>query len=142
MIIETTAGLDGRDTARRDAGPLRSLVTLVAPRPCLRACGCDDDDVPPGITKKAVSFDEVPEALSEAARKTIPGVEFKEAWQNLDGQGKLHSYEIRGGTPPTARSARSASPRRGDPRVGVTSRRERSPTRRCNASGRRGHRLR
>ena len=58
--------------------------------------GCDDADLPPGITKKAVSIDEVPEALRAAARKTIPGVEFKEAWQNLDGQGKLHSYEIRG----------------------------------------------
>ena len=26
----------------------------------------------------------------------MPNVEFKEAWQNLDSQGKLHSYEIRG----------------------------------------------
>ena len=78
--------------------PLRCLFSLIvglAPI-VLVIGGCDDGDLPPGISKKAVSFDEVPEALRTAARKTIPGVDFKEAWQNLDGQGKLHSYEIRG----------------------------------------------
>ena len=58
--------------------------------------GCADSDLPPGITKKAVPIGDVPEALRAAAKKAIPKVEFNEAWQNLDGQGKLHSYEIRG----------------------------------------------
>jgi hypothetical protein len=58
--------------------------------------GCGESDLPRGITKKAVAFDEVPETLRTAARKAIPKVDFKEAWQNLDSQGKLHSYEIRG----------------------------------------------
>ena len=58
--------------------------------------GCGEADLPPGITKKAVAYDEVPEALRNAAKKAIPSVDFKEAWQNLDGQGQLHSYEIRG----------------------------------------------
>jgi hypothetical protein len=58
--------------------------------------GCGDSDLPPGLTKKTVSIDEVPGKLRAAAKKAIPNVEFKEAWQSLDGQGKLHSYEIRG----------------------------------------------
>ncbi len=58
--------------------------------------GCGDSDLPPGITKKAVAFDDVPGALRSAARKAMPKVNFNEAWQNLDSQGKLHSYEIRG----------------------------------------------
>jgi hypothetical protein len=58
--------------------------------------GCGEHDLPPGLTKKAVDFDTVPDVARAAAKKAIPGVEFKEAWQNLDAQGKLHSYEIRG----------------------------------------------
>jgi hypothetical protein len=58
--------------------------------------GCDGSDLHPGITKKAISFDQVPDRLLTAAKKSISMVDFKEAWQNLDSQGKLHSYEIRG----------------------------------------------
>jgi hypothetical protein len=58
--------------------------------------GCGDADLPPGITKRSIAFEEVPDNLRAAAKKEIPKVEFKEAWQNLDAQGKLHSYEIRG----------------------------------------------
>jgi hypothetical protein len=50
--------------------------------------GCGDSDLPPGLTKKTVSIDEVPGKLRAAAKKAIPNVEFKEAWQSLDGQGK------------------------------------------------------
>jgi hypothetical protein len=58
--------------------------------------GCGEHDLPPDMTKKAVAFDEVPETLRDAAKKAIAGVEFNEAWQNVDKEGKLHSYEIRG----------------------------------------------
>jgi hypothetical protein len=61
--------------------------------------GCGDRDLPAGITKEAVAFSDVPSELVSAAKKEIPGVEFSEAWQNLDPQGKLHSYEIRGKQP-------------------------------------------
>lgn len=74
---------------------LLGLVVAAALVPGLLS-GCDDDDLPPGISKKAVSIDEVPEALRAAAKKAVSGVDFKEAWQNLDREGKLHSYEIRG----------------------------------------------
>ena len=58
--------------------------------------GCGEHDLPTGITKKAVKYDEVPDNVRAAAKKAIPGVDFKEAWQNLESEGKLHSYEIRG----------------------------------------------
>ncbi len=58
--------------------------------------GCGESDLPAGLTKKAVAFDQVPDGLRSAAKKAIPKVDFNEAWQNLDREGKLHSYEIRG----------------------------------------------
>jgi hypothetical protein len=58
--------------------------------------GCGEADLPPGLTKKAVQINEVPEPIRVAAKKAISGVDFNEAWENLDSQGHLHSYEIRG----------------------------------------------
>jgi hypothetical protein len=62
---------------------------------CFQGCG-GDRDLPPEFTKAAVKIDEVPDQVRDAAKKAIPGVEFKEAWKNLDRERKLHSYEIRG----------------------------------------------
>jgi hypothetical protein len=50
----------------------------------------------PGLTKQAVAIDDVPDPVRRAAKKAVPGVNLNEAWKNLDGDGKLHSYEIRG----------------------------------------------
>ena len=58
--------------------------------------GCRDGDQPPELTKQAVKFDEVPDSIRTAARNAVPGVNFSEAWKNLDRAGKVHSYEIRG----------------------------------------------
>ena len=58
--------------------------------------GCGDPDLPPALTKQAVKFDDVPDAVRAAARKAVPQVNLNEAWKNIDRQGKLHSYEIRG----------------------------------------------
>ena len=63
---------------------------------CGLGAGCCDADLPLGLTKKAVAIDKVPNGPRAAAKKAILEVDFKEAWQNLDRQGKLHSYEIRG----------------------------------------------
>lgn len=68
---------------------LVSLSALFAP-------GCHDADRPPGLSRRAVPIAEVPEAVVNAAKTTLPGIEFNEAWKNLDRDGKLHSYEIRG----------------------------------------------
>ncbi len=86
-----------RNLARSTAGTIcRFLPMLVFFWICGLDAGCGDADLPPGLTKKAVAIDEVPDGLRAAARKAVPKVDFKEAWQNLDREGKLHSYEIRG----------------------------------------------
>jgi hypothetical protein len=92
MITELLR-LTGADVSRTRSTFSRVLIILAL---SLTFGGCDGSDLPPGITKKAISFDQVPVPLLTAARKTISNVDFKEAWQNLDAQGKLHSYEIRG----------------------------------------------
>jgi hypothetical protein len=59
--------------------------------------GCGDADEPPGLTKQAVAFEQVPDSVREAARKALPpGVKLNEAWKNLARGGTLHSYELRG----------------------------------------------
>jgi hypothetical protein len=58
--------------------------------------GCGDKDEPRGLTKQAIAISDVPEMLRKTAQKEVPEVELSEAWKNLDGTGKLHSYEIRG----------------------------------------------
>jgi hypothetical protein len=99
MTIEPTpssAGCTVSESGRVITVPGGLVLALAAALLTAGLGGCGDSDLPPGLTKKAVSIDEVPGTVRVAAKKAIPGVEFKEAWQNLDGKGKLHSYEIRG----------------------------------------------
>jgi hypothetical protein len=99
MIIEA-----GRLAASRlspSRSPRRSLRIPVA---VVVSCavmlgGCGEHDEPPGLTRQTVAFDGVPESVRDAARKAVPGVKLDEAWKNLDREGKLHSYEIRGRNP-------------------------------------------
>jgi hypothetical protein len=84
------------DSRRAISVPGRLFLALATSLLIAGLGGCGDTDLPPGLTKKAVSIDDVPGAVRAAAKKAVPGVEFKEAWQNLDGKGELHSYEIRG----------------------------------------------
>jgi hypothetical protein len=101
MIIEP--GRPGRgDSASRRGRRLRPIA--IAPVLALAAAaglgGCGDRDEPPGMTKQAVAFEDVPAPIREAARKALPaGVNLNEAWKNLDRQGTLKSYEIRGRNP-------------------------------------------
>jgi hypothetical protein len=89
-----------RTARRRFPRPERVLLGLLVGITSAGSLGgCGDADLPPGLSKKAIAIDEVPDALRAAAKKAVPGVPFKEAWQNLDPQGKLHSYEIRGKQP-------------------------------------------
>jgi hypothetical protein len=65
--------------------------------------GCGDPDERPGLHKKAIELEKVPAAAAAAAAKTLPGVTLKDAWENVDAQGNLHSYEIRGLNPKTGK---------------------------------------
>ena len=35
----------------------------------------------------------------KVAKAALPDTDFTEAWKNVDREGKVHSYEIRGKTP-------------------------------------------
>ena len=80
---------------RTGRAPIALAIVLAVAAPG----GCGDVDEPPGITKQAVAFDDVPAEVRDAARKAVPEVKLSEAWKNLDREGKLHSYEIRGRNP-------------------------------------------
>jgi hypothetical protein len=77
----------------------RALTAAALWAASLSAPGCGDPDLPPALTKQAVKFDDVPEQVRAAAKKAIPQVTLNEAWKNIDREGKLHSYEIRGKSP-------------------------------------------
>jgi len=77
----------------------RLLIALAVSCAAAVFGGCGEHDEPPGLTKQAVAFDDVPGPVRDAARKAVPGVKLDEAWKNLDREGKLHSYEVRGRNP-------------------------------------------
>jgi hypothetical protein len=74
-------------------GSVLSLAFLVAV--CLCA-GCDTTSA--RLSRQTTNIAEVPDNVMDAAKKELPGVEFADAWKNVDKDGKLHSYEIRGRT--------------------------------------------
>lgn len=88
MIIDRAGSRAGR-ALRAGAALLLALSAGV---------GCDRDELPEGFSRKPVPVAEVPEGVMGAARKELPGVQFDEAWKNLDRDGKAHSFEIRGRT--------------------------------------------
>jgi hypothetical protein len=76
----------------------RELVFVVS---LALVAGCGERDGPPGLRRNVIELDKVPAAAAAAAAKTLPGVKLKDAWENVDAQGNLHSYEIRGLNPKT-----------------------------------------
>lgn len=75
---------------RRRAGAFATLLSL-----CFVLPACDPDR-PPGLSNRPVKIADIPEVVMKAAKAKVPGVDFEEAWKNIDREGKLHSYEIRG----------------------------------------------
>lgn len=95
MTTETLRRADP-EASRRGAsawGPLRLLVlatALVAPS------GCGEVEEKEGFSRKPVTVDALPAPVGDAAKKALPGIKFDDAWQNLDRQGNLLSYEVKG----------------------------------------------
>jgi hypothetical protein len=69
-----------------------ALVFLAA----ISLFGCDRESA--RLSRQTTTIAEVPDDVMNAARQAIPGVEFSDAWKNVEKDGKLHSYEIRGRT--------------------------------------------
>jgi hypothetical protein len=72
-----------------------AAVVLLA----VAAPGCGDRDEQPALKKKSVALGSVPADVVKTATGTLKGVQLEEAWENLDREGKLHSYELRGRVP-------------------------------------------
>lgn len=99
MTIEQLSKYDRVAQSVADCGSpalSRALKVAALLAASFSAPGCGDPDLPPALTKQAVKVDDIPEPVRAAARNAIPGVNLNEAWKNLDREGKLHSYEIRG----------------------------------------------
>jgi hypothetical protein len=64
----------------------------------LALAGCGEPGITSDTVRKPVPVGELPDPVLKAARKAIPGVEFNEAWKNLDRGVTLQSYEVRGRT--------------------------------------------
>jgi hypothetical protein len=69
------------------------LVALALALPI--AAGCEDEGPPPAGRRK-VAVKDLPATILGAAKKELPGINFEEAWENLDRDRKLQSYEIKG----------------------------------------------
>jgi hypothetical protein len=60
------------------------------------ACGCGEREEGEKFSRRTVAVKDVPAAVMEASARELPGVNFTEAWKNVEADGSLHSYEIRG----------------------------------------------
>lgn len=74
------------------------LTCLVLSLSWISGCG-EREEEEAKFSRKTITVKDVPTAVMEASAKELPDVNFTEAWKNLDVDGKLHSYEIRGRNP-------------------------------------------
>jgi hypothetical protein len=72
-------------------GWISSLAVLV-----LALASCGESEKEPEFARRATTVAEVPATVMDVAKKELPGVEFTDAWKNVDRDGKFHSYELRG----------------------------------------------
>jgi hypothetical protein len=63
--------------------------------PLVSGCG-EREEEEEKFSRRTITVKDVPAAVMESAAKELPGVDFTEAWKNVDADSSLHSYEIRG----------------------------------------------
>lgn len=51
------------------------------------------------MARQTIAMKDLPAAVKKAAQNQLPTVQFEDAWRNLDRDGKLLSYEVRGKAP-------------------------------------------
>jgi hypothetical protein len=85
MLIDRSAPM--RTAPRWWAPVLMGLLVL---------SGCNEPGISSTTVRRPIPVGEIPEPILKAAKKAVPGVDFREAWKNLDRGKTLQSYEIRG----------------------------------------------
>ncbi len=66
--------------------------------------GCGPEESEGKLARRDAELTDVPEVAMTAAQDALPSIEFDEVWQNVDGEGELHSYELRGKDPETGKT--------------------------------------
>lgn len=76
------------------ARPIATALALALALPM--AAGCGENEGPPPAARKKLALKDVPKPIDDAAKKALPGYDIEEAWENLDKDRKVQSYEIKG----------------------------------------------
>ena len=50
------------------------------------------------MARRTMTVDTIPEVPKAAAEKALPEITFEDAWANVDSDGEIHSFELRGRT--------------------------------------------
>lgn len=74
----------------------RHVFARAAVALALVVAGCGEREAEEQFARRTIAVKDVPAAVMEGASKELPGVDFAEAWKNVEADGALHSYEIRG----------------------------------------------
>ena len=82
--------------ARRPEPSRRPALAALLGLALLAGAGCERDEGPPPFARKPTPVAGLPGVVTRAAAEALPGVKFEDAWQNLDRDGKLLSYEVKG----------------------------------------------
>src|SRR5689334_1432675 len=76
---------------RRAAAPILALALAALP-----PAGCGGPEESARMARRTMTVAEVPDGPRAAAAEALPGIDFEEAWANVDAEGRTHSFEIRG----------------------------------------------
>jgi hypothetical protein len=85
----------GRGPSRRRPGHLLGSTLLLWPL-ALLGPGCKEAAESSALSRRAITPDGLPAPVLKAAKKAVPGVEYREAWKNVDRAGSVMSFEVRG----------------------------------------------
>ena len=83
-------------TSERSRPRPRLLAPLALTLAALLASGCGEAEEPGRLARRTMTVEAVPQAARDAAARELPGITIEEAWGNVDAEGTIVSYELRG----------------------------------------------
>lgn len=78
---------------RRRVGPAAAAALLIALLPV--GCGGEAEESA-RMARRTMTVESIPDEPRAAAQRALPDITFEDAWANVDAEGALHSYELRG----------------------------------------------